>query len=121
VIAIPGFDASGDAIPFEDILVGIADDTGFERDHRIRNLEGRGRQLRLARAVLVAGNDQIIVDLVADESADRSRVGEMFGQILADLAALVHDMGKGPRRHQARACESTEHMATIDHHDNVRC
>src|ERR1700733_76492 len=32
VIFIPGFDDSGDAVPFEDILVGIADNAGLQRD-----------------------------------------------------------------------------------------
>src|SRR5258708_5525909 len=114
VVAIPGLDASDNAVPPENILVGIGDHTCLQRDDRIRNLEGRARQHRLCGAILVAGDDQIILDLVADEGADRSIVGKPLGQILANLAALRRDMRKAARRQDARGSQETERMATID-------
>ena len=120
MVLVPGLDAPDDAVPLEDVLVGIADHAGLQRDHRIRDLEGRGRQLRLARPVLVAGDDQIIVDLVADEGADRSHVEKMLGQAFADLAALGCDIGKASRRQQARGGKQAERMAAMDH-GSIRC
>src|SRR4029077_15383559 len=64
VILVPGLDWARDAVPFEDILVGVLDHPGLQRDQRIWDLEGRGRQLRLARAILVAGDDPIVLDLI---------------------------------------------------------
>ncbi len=58
--------------------------------------------------ILVAGDHQIIVDLVADEGADGSLVGKMPGQILADLAALGCDVGKAARRQNARGGKQAE-------------
>jgi len=98
VIAIPALDASDDAVPLEDVRVGIADHAGFQRNQRIRNLEGRGRQPRLAGTIPVAGNDQVILGLVADEGAAGALVGKMLRQLLADLTALRRDIGKATRR-----------------------
>ena len=94
VVLVPGLDAARHAVPLEDVLVGVLDHAGLQRDDRIRNLEGRGRQLALARAHLVAGDDQIIVDLVADEGACRAEIEKPLGQIVAKLAALVGDIGE---------------------------
>jgi hypothetical protein len=87
VILVPGLDAARDAIPFEKVFIGIADHSGLERDQRIWNLESRGRQLRLARTVGVAGDDEVIVDLVADEGAGGSGVRKKLGEIGTDFAA----------------------------------
>ena len=87
MIAIPGCESPLDAVPLEDVLVGIRDDAGFQRDQRVRNLEGRGRQERLPGALPVAGDDQVIVDLVADKGADRAVVGKSSRKTIADLAA----------------------------------
>src|SRR5258707_878266 len=62
-----------------------------------RDLERRRRQERLPRAVLVAGDDQIVVGLVADEGADRALVGEPSREIIADFTALRRDVGKSAR------------------------
>ena len=115
MIAIPGLDASHHAVPLEHILVGIADHAGVQRDDRIRNLEGRGRQPALARAHLVAGDDQVIVNLVADEGAGGAEVEKPLGQIVAKLAALVGDIGETTVGKNARGGEKTERMAAIDH------
>ncbi len=120
MIAIPGLDASDNAVPFEHILVGIGDHAGLQRDDRIRNLEGRGRQHRLTGTILVAGYNQIVVGLVAHEGADRSLVRKSLGQVFADLAALGRDMGKAARRQQARGGKETECVAAIDH-GSIRC
>jgi hypothetical protein len=50
-----------------------------------------------ARAHLVAGDDQVIVDLVADEGAVVPSAKEPPGEIVAELAALVGDIGKAAR------------------------
>ena len=34
-----------DAVPLENILVRVGDHAGLQRNQRVRNLEGRGRQL----------------------------------------------------------------------------
>ncbi len=115
MVAIPALDASDNAVPLENVLVGIADDAGLERNHGIRNLEGRGRQHPLSGTILVAGDDEIIVGLVAYEGAGRSLVGKPLGQIPADLAALGRDVGKAARRYNAGAGKETERMAAIDH------
>ncbi len=109
-----------DAVPFEDVLVGIGDHAGLQRDDRIGDLEGRGRQLRLAGAVLVAGDDEIIVDLVADEGADRADIEKMLGEALANFAALGCDVGKASRRQQRRGGKKTERVAAMDH-GSIRC
>src|SRR6267154_5735260 len=119
VVAIPGLDASDNAVPFEHILVGVGDHAGLQGNDRIRNLEGRGGQHRLTGTVLVAGYHQIIVGLVAHEGADRSLIGKSLGQILANLAALRRDVGKPAQRQQARGSKETECMAAIDH-GNIR-
>jgi hypothetical protein len=116
---IPGLDAAGHAVPLEDVLVGIADHAGLQRDQRIRNLEGRGRQHRLPGAILVAGDDQIVVGLVADEGADRACIEKPLGQIVANFAALGRDIGKAARGQNARGGKKTERMAAIDH-GNIR-
>ena len=120
MVAIPGLDASDNAVPLEHILVGIAGHAGLQRDDRIRNLEGRGRQHPLFGAILVAGDHEIVVGLVAHEGADRSLVRKSLGQILANLAALGRDVGKAARRQEARGSKETERMAAIDH-GNTRC
>jgi hypothetical protein len=94
--------------------------TSLQRNDRIRYLEGRGRQHRFTGTILVAGDHEIIVGLVAHEGADRSLVGKSLGQIFADLAALGRDMGKTARRQQARGSKETECMAAIDH-GSIRC
>ena len=71
--------------------------------------------MRLARPVLVAGDDQVIVDLVADEGADRAKVEKPLGEILAKLAALIGDVGEAARRQQAPGGKETERMTAIDH------
>ena len=71
--------------------------------------------LRLARADLVAGDDQVVVDLVADEGAGRAEREEPPGQIIAKLAALVGDIGKAARGQEAGGGKQAERMATIDH------
>jgi hypothetical protein len=119
VVAIPGLDASDNAVPFEHILVRIGDHASLQCNDRIRNLEGRGRQHRLSRTILVAGDHEIIVGLVADEGANRALIGKPLGQILANLAALGRDIGKAARRQEARDSKETERMATIDH-GNIR-
>src|SRR5207247_1945269 len=73
-----------------------------------------GRQLRLRRAVLVAGNDQIVVDLVADEGACGSQVKEPLREISADFTALVGDIGERARGQQAGGGKKTERMAAMD-------
>jgi hypothetical protein len=97
VIAIPRLDIALHAIPLEHVLVGVLDHAGFQRNQGIWNLERGGRQKRLSRAILVAGNDQIVVSLVADEGPDRPLVREVLGQRVANLAALRCDVGKGAR------------------------
>src|SRR3954451_5300256 len=82
---------------------------------RIRNFEGRGRQHRLSGAILVAGDDDIFLGLVADEGADRSCIGKVLGQVLANLAARGRDIGKTARGQNARASKKSERMAAIDH------
>ena len=119
MVAIPGLDASDNAVPFEHILVRIGDHASLQCNDRIRNLEGRGRQHRFSGTILVAGDHEIIVGLVADEGANRALVGKSLGQIFADLAALGRDMGKTARRQEARDSKETERMATIDH-GNIR-
>ena len=101
------------------IFIRIADDSGLERDHRIRNLEGRGRQFRFARTIGVAGDHQIINDLVADECPGRSRIGKPLGETLANLAARRRDIGQGPRWQNGRAGKGRENMAAGDH-DGIR-
>src|SRR3954467_15925874 len=76
VILVPGLDRTLHAIPGKYVLVGVSDDASFERDQRVRYLEGRSRQLGLARTLLVARHDQIVLDLVADERPGRAEVGE---------------------------------------------
>jgi hypothetical protein len=115
VVAIPALDASDHAVPLEGVLVGVFHHAGLQRDHRIRNLEGRGRQHRLPGTILVAGDDQIIVGLVADEGAGRSFVGKPLSQVLADLAALGRDIGVTAGRQDAGGGEKTERMAASDH------
>jgi len=115
VVAIPGLDAALDPIPLEDVLVRVFDHAGFQRNQRVRNLEGRGRQHRLARAIPVAGDHDIILDLVADERADGILIGEVFGEVLADLAALGRDIGQAARRQDRGGSKQTERMAAIDH------
>src|SRR6202035_2435606 len=117
MVLVPGLDAPDNAVPLEDVLVGIADHAGLERNDRIRNLEGRGRQPGLAGAIPVAGDDKIVVDLVADEGAG---VGEMLRQIVADLAALRRDVGEAARGQEARGGKQRERMAAMDH-GGIRC
>ncbi len=114
VVVVPGLDASDHAVPFEDILVGIADHAGFQRDHRIRNLEGRGRQHPLPGTILVAGDDEIVVDLVAHEGADGFLVEKVLGEAIAELGALLGDVGQAARRNEAGGGKKAERMAAID-------
>jgi hypothetical protein len=65
-------------------------------------------------AIGVAGDDQIIVDLVADEGADRTRVGEPFGKIIADFTALRRDVSESAPRRDCSSGEKAESGATID-------
>src|SRR3569833_2316678 len=115
MVLVPGLDRPGHAIPFEDILVGILNDLGLQRDQRIRYLEGRGRQLRFARAHGVAGDDEIFLDLVADERALGPIIGEALRQRLADFAALRRNVGEGTSRQGSSGSEETEYMAAMDH------
>ena len=71
----------------------------------------------LAGADLVAGDHQIIVDLVADEGADRADVEKPLCQVVAKFAALVGDIGEAARRNEARGGKKSERMAAIDHGD----
>src|ERR1700710_452408 len=115
MVVVPGLDVPDYAVPLENVLVGIADHAGLQRDHRIGDLEGRGRQLWLSRPFAVAGDDQIIVDLIAGEGAGRSRVREVLGQIRADFAAWRRDIGEAARRPEAGGSEKPERVAAIDH------
>jgi hypothetical protein len=117
MILVPVLDAALHAIPLEDVLVGVLDHAGLECDDRIRNLERRGRQPALARSHLVAGDDQIIVHLVADEGAGRAEIEKPLGQIVTKLAALIGDVGKGARGQQRGRGKQAERMTTIDHED----
>src|SRR5205823_6350364 len=94
---------------------GIGDHAGFQRDDRVRNLEGRGRQPRFARADLVAGDDQIVIDLVADEGADRSGIEETSCQVVAKFAALVGNIGETARGRKGSCGKQSERMTAIDH------
>jgi hypothetical protein len=114
VVLIPRLDAALDAVPLENILVGVADHAGFQRDQRIRNLERRRRQERLPGAIGVAGDDQIVVGLVADEGADRARLGEPFCKIVTDFTALRRDVSESARRRGCSGGEQTESEAAID-------
>ena len=115
VILVPSLDCALDAVPLEDVLVRVLNHAGLQRNQRIRNLEGRSRQLRLARAILVAGDDQVIIDKIADESAFRAVIGKMPGQRLANFALLVGDIGKAARRQKACSSQKTERMTAINH------
>ncbi len=115
MVLVPGLDAARHPVPFEDVLVGVLHDAGLQRDQGIRNLEGRRRQLALAGADLVAGDDQVIIDLVTDEGTDRAEVEKPLGKIVAEFAALVGDIGKTAGGQEARGGEKTERMAAIDH------
>src|SRR5207244_6101867 len=80
-----------------------------------RNVERRGRQNRLLRAILVADNDQIVVGVVRGESPRRPLIGKMPGQIETDLAALGGDVGQGAGGENAGGGEQSESMATHRH------
>src|ERR1700738_2097060 len=112
VIAIPCLDVALHAIPLEHILVGILDHAGFQRNQGIRDLEGGGRQKRLPRAILVTGDNQIVVGLVADEGPDCPLIRKVPKQIIADLAALRRDIGKRAQRKNAGGSEKTEGVTT---------
>jgi len=94
VILVPGLDRTLHAVPRKHVLVRIGDDAGLQRDQRVRDLEGRGRQLALTRALLVAGDDQIVLDLVADEGARCTEIGESLCQAVADLVSRRRDVGE---------------------------
>ena len=66
-------------------------------------------------AILVAGDDQVVVDLVADERADGSDSEKRLARSSRNLAALGRDIGKAARRQNARGGKQTERMAAIDH------
>jgi hypothetical protein len=84
-------------------------------DQRIRDLEGRGRQSRLPGTNRIAGDHQVVIDLIADEAAHRSLVGKLPRQILANLAAPGRDIGKAARRRENNGGKQTERMAAMDH------
>ncbi len=96
VIPVPFGNETLDAIPLEDILVGIADNTRVQRNHRIRNLEGRRRQHRFAGPILVAGDHGVVVDLVGDERSLGAVVGKMLRQAVLD--DVLHRRDGGARR-----------------------
>src|SRR3954469_12447578 len=97
VVAIPGLDAALHAVPFEQVHIGITHYPGLQRNQRIRDLEGRGRKLRLPRAIAVAGDDKIIFDPGADERAGGPGIREVPAEAIAYLAALERDIGNGGR------------------------
>ena len=104
-----------DAVPLENVLVGIGDHAGLQRNQRVRHLEGRGRQLVVAGTRLVAGDDQVVVDLVADEGALGAEVEEALCEIVAELAALIGDVGEAAGGQKSGGGEKTERMAAMDH------
>ncbi len=107
VIPVPFGNEALDAIPLEDILVGIADNASFQRNHRIRNLEGRRRQHRLAGPVLVTGDHGVVVDLVGDERPLGAVVGKMLRQAVLD--DVLHRRDGGARgRADARGGKQAE-------------
>src|SRR5262249_28120708 len=108
-------DAALHPVPLEDILVGIDDHAGLQRNQRVRYLEGRGRQLVVAGTDLVAGDDQVVVDLVADERAVGTEVEEALCQIVAELAALVGDVGEAAGWNKCGGGKKTERVAAMDH------
>src|SRR4051812_3757284 len=115
MVLVPGSDGPGHAIPFEDILVGIPDHAGLERDQRIRYLESRSRQLGLARPNRVAGNDEIILDLVADERAFRAVIDKALGERFADFAPLRRDVGECADRQDSSGSNEAERVAAMNH------
>ncbi len=63
----------------------------------------------------VAGDDEVIVGLVAGERAVRSRIREMLRELGADLAALGSDIGEAARGQKANRRSETQRLTPIDH------